>query len=267
MTGYTKLFSSIVGSTIWRADNETRIVWVTLLALADRDGCVEASIPGLADFARVSLPACERAIQALEAPDQYSRSKDLDGRRIMPIDGGWQLVNHAKYRQAGNADDRREYLRKKQQEYRDRLKASVNTASTNVNKRIAESTESTQAEAEATPDPDPTQKDQKLPRTKRARPSEPPPGFAIFWSAYPKHVNREAAIKAWRKVDPQDYPAIEAALAWQRNQPKWRENGGEFIPHASSWLNKRRWEDEPFQLPADDDDQLERVTAGRGRFQ
>ena len=43
MPGYTKLFNSILASTIWRADDKTRIVWITLLAMADKHGIVEAS--------------------------------------------------------------------------------------------------------------------------------------------------------------------------------------------------------------------------------
>lgn len=52
MSGYTKLFSSIIDSTIWRESKETKIVWITMLAKADRYGVVEASLPGLADAAK-----------------------------------------------------------------------------------------------------------------------------------------------------------------------------------------------------------------------
>lgn len=39
-SGSIKLFGSIVASTIWREDDKTRLVWITLLALSDRDGFV-----------------------------------------------------------------------------------------------------------------------------------------------------------------------------------------------------------------------------------
>jgi len=65
--GYTKLFSSIVHSTVWRESNHVRLVWVTLLALCDRDGRVEASVPGLADAARVTVPECGRHREAVRA--------------------------------------------------------------------------------------------------------------------------------------------------------------------------------------------------------
>ncbi len=88
MTGYTKLFNSILASTIWRADDKTRLVWITLLAMADRWGIAEGSTPGLADLARVSVEDCRRALDELQAPDPDSRTKEHDGRRIKAIDDG-----------------------------------------------------------------------------------------------------------------------------------------------------------------------------------
>jgi len=122
MSGYTKLFSSIVGSTVWREANHVRIVWVTMLALADRRGIVEASVPGLAGFSRVSRRQCDEALERLQAPDPDSRSPADEGRRIRPVPGGWQLINFSSYREKMGADERREYKRLKQQERRRREK-------------------------------------------------------------------------------------------------------------------------------------------------
>lgn len=147
MNGYTKLFGSIIASTIWREDDKTRIVWITMLAMANKDGNVEASVPGLADMARVKIKECEAALMKLMSPDEYSRSREFDGKRIEEIDGGWHLLNHGKYRAKMNADDRREYLTKKQAERRARLREEA--LSTGVNKCQQMSTLSTHAEAEA----------------------------------------------------------------------------------------------------------------------
>ena len=43
MNGFTKLFQSILTSSVWSEDNETRIVWITMLALADQNGSVSAT--------------------------------------------------------------------------------------------------------------------------------------------------------------------------------------------------------------------------------
>ena len=119
-SGYTKLFGSIVASTIWREDDKTRIVWITLLALSDKDGYVAGSIPGLADLARVTIPECEQALEKLQRPDRYSRSPEHDGRRVEVVDGGWLVLNRAKYRDMGWQEDRRERDRVRQQRHRER---------------------------------------------------------------------------------------------------------------------------------------------------
>ena len=124
MSGFTKLFSTIVTSSIWSEDDKTRIVWITMLALANREGIVEAAVPGLANAARVSVEDCEAALKRFSEPDKYSRSKVNDGRRIETIDGGWKLLNHGTYREKLSRIDRGEYQRIKQASYRKRKKAS-----------------------------------------------------------------------------------------------------------------------------------------------
>jgi hypothetical protein len=95
---FTKLFNTIITSSIWSADDKTRIMWVTFLALADQNGYVAGSIPGLAAMARMSIEDTKRCIEALESPDEYSRTPDEEGRRLRKVTGGWVLVNHWKYR-------------------------------------------------------------------------------------------------------------------------------------------------------------------------
>jgi hypothetical protein len=142
MSGYTKLFNSILASTIWREDDKTRLVWITLLAMADKNGIAEGSIPGIADMARVKVDDCRKALKKLQAPDADSRSDEFGGRRIQPVEGGFLLLNHGKYRAKLSADERREYLRQKQAEYRRKH------PSTKVSDKSTLSTH-TEAEAEA----------------------------------------------------------------------------------------------------------------------
>ena len=98
MDNYTKLFSSIITSTIWQEDNPTRILWITMLALSDADGMVEGSIPGLARLAGITIEDCEKAMAKLQSPDPYSRTKEHEGRRVIDADGGWIILNRVKYR-------------------------------------------------------------------------------------------------------------------------------------------------------------------------
>jgi hypothetical protein len=117
---YTKLFSSIIHSTIWQASMPTKVVWVTMLAMADQHGRVMASIPGLAKAAGASLEECQAALGHFLAPDPYSRTPDFEGRRIMEIPGGWILLNYASYRQKRSQDEIREQTRIRVQRYRQR---------------------------------------------------------------------------------------------------------------------------------------------------
>ena len=83
-----------------------------MLAMADQYGRIWASIPGLANIARVSIEACEAALAELQSPDKYSRTTEHDGRRIEPIDGGWRLLNHAKYREIRDEESIKESKRR-----------------------------------------------------------------------------------------------------------------------------------------------------------
>lgn len=142
---YTKLDGGITESTIWQAPDTTRLVWITMLALADQNGYVGASMPGLASRARVSLDACIAAIATLEAPDEWSRTKANDGRRVAAAEGGWVLLNHALYRARQSAEDRRERSRIAMKTLRDNRRQQALT----VNNRERSCSGLIQAEAEA----------------------------------------------------------------------------------------------------------------------
>lgn len=123
MSGYTKLFASIVASTVWDTPPAVTKVWVTMLAIADKDGIVQASVPGLAHFARVARDDAAEALRLFMAPDPDSRTPENEGRRIEAVEGGWRLLNHGKYRELMSQDDLREKAaaRKQRQRERERL--------------------------------------------------------------------------------------------------------------------------------------------------
>lgn len=124
---FTKLQRSIVTSSIWLQDAETRLVWITLLALCDRDGVVRASPLGIAHQARVTPEGCQKALTLLQSPDEDSRSHEFDGRRIERVDGGFLVLNHNRVMNEGAREERREYNREKQAEGRAKKKAKGGT--------------------------------------------------------------------------------------------------------------------------------------------
>lgn len=109
---FTKLFASITESTVWCESDATRLAWITMLAMADSRGRVWASIPGLANRARISVDAARAAIATFLSPDPDSRTPDHEGRRIEPIDGGWRLLNHEKYRSIRDEESVKESKRR-----------------------------------------------------------------------------------------------------------------------------------------------------------
>jgi hypothetical protein len=141
MGGYTKLFSSILESTVWLESPPIKVVWIAMLAMADRDGIVEASVPGLAKRAGVERGYCEQALAIFLAPDPDSRTPDFEGRRIEPVPGGWRLLNYEVHRQRASKEEAKEKAAARQRRHRERNKALRGvTAVTNVtNNAIAPS--------------------------------------------------------------------------------------------------------------------------------
>ena len=125
MSGYTKLFSSILTSTVWCEDAYTRVVWVAMMASKDRDGIVEGSIPGFARVANVTVEQMEKAVQVLCSPDVHSRTPDHEGRRIECVPGGWRVLNHDVYRDMESSEHRREKDAERQQRHRERKSRPV----------------------------------------------------------------------------------------------------------------------------------------------
>jgi hypothetical protein len=117
---FTKLFSSITDSSVWQESDETRLVWITMLAMADKNGVITCSLPGLAHRARISRELTEVALKIFLSPDPYSSSKEFEGRRVEEAPGGWALLNYQNYREKRDLEARAESKAGNQKENRDR---------------------------------------------------------------------------------------------------------------------------------------------------
>lgn len=84
-------------------------------------------------------------------------------------------------------------------------------------------------------------------RQPKEQPDWKPERFAKFWDFYRTNTGRgeskQAAIRAWDKLKPDDALIVEMGLALmeQINSEQWKSGFG--IPYASTWLNNRRWTD------------------------
>ena len=67
--------------------------------------------------------------------------------------------------------------------------------------------------------------------------------FNILWEIYPRKVNKQYALQCFKKLSPDAdltetiKKAIEKAKRWKQ----WEDD--KYIPHFSTYLNQRRWED------------------------
>lgn len=138
---YLKLDKDILESSLWTDDVQTK-VFITALLMAERitlrnavtsvtsvtgvttvpPGCygiVRASESGILRRACVDPEAGKRALEALCSADFDSRTKLFDGKRMMRIDGGFLVLNYAKYQ------DKDHTRAERQRRFRERHKADA----------------------------------------------------------------------------------------------------------------------------------------------
>lgn len=111
---FAKVFTQIFDSSI-AEDWKVRHVFEDLLKLADPDGVVDMTAEAIARRTNMPLDMVQSGIEKLSAPDATSRSKEHEGRRIVPLDPGrgwgWIIVNYQHYRTLRDEEARRSYFR------------------------------------------------------------------------------------------------------------------------------------------------------------
>lgn len=82
--------------------------------------------------------------------------------------------------------------------------------------------------------------------------------FEVFWESYPKKVGKKGAIRAWQKAIDSgiDHSDILAGVERGKRCQQWTRDGGQFIPHPTTWLNGEKWNDE---IDGDDISETERM--------
>ena len=271
--GFVKLYSAILDSSIWSYDTETRIVWITLLAMADSDGFVHAALPGIANRARVSIEATEKALEIFQGPDEHSRSNEHDGRRITKDGRSWLILNFREHRERQVAEAERARKRKWWRENRGKKKTkdqqentrrtSENLAKTSNLLDASRPIQRTEAYTETDSNTIEVRssylnKQIDLEVSNKKPPYSPPVGdearekskysddFLDFWAAYPRKVGKGQAFKAWTRAKRNGMPKLAVILEAIKKQKKskaWTKEGGEFIPHPTTWINGGRWDD------------------------
>ena len=71
--------------------------------------------------------------------------------------------------------------------------------------------------------------------------------FDDFWEEYPRRVNKDKARTIFvnlLRTKAVDFDTLIIALKKQKKSIQWTKDGGQFIPHPTTWLNQHRWMDE-----------------------
>ena len=68
--------------------------------------------------------------------------------------------------------------------------------------------------------------------------------FNLFWAQYPRKVGKLTARRSWEKLSQENQQKALEAIVEHRKYWVAKGTDWEFIPHASTWLNQERFEDE-----------------------
>ena len=68
--------------------------------------------------------------------------------------------------------------------------------------------------------------------------------FENFWSQYPRKIGKLTAKRSWEKLSLDNQQKALEAIVEHRKYWAAKGTDWEFIPHASTWLNQERFEDE-----------------------
>lgn len=214
---YGKIFGSMYDGTLaghWQAI----VTMQQLIVLASPDGVVDMTPNAIAGRTTIPLEIIQAGLKKLAEPDPRSRTPGDDGKRIVLLDDhrdwGWRLVNHGKYMRLRNVEQKREADRVRIQEKRKKING-VAIPSQDVANVAHSDTDSDKEKA-----------------------------FPQFWASYPRKDSKQESLKAFLKLKNGDVDRVMAALEKHKKSAQWASDGGKFIPHASTWLNQRRFEDE-----------------------
>lgn len=73
--------------------------------------------------------------------------------------------------------------------------------------------------------------------------------FNQFYAQYPRKLKKQETKKWFKKNKPSNelFNTMMNSLEQFRASTGWQKDGGKYIPHPSTWLNQKRWEDEDIE--------------------
>jgi len=69
--------------------------------------------------------------------------------------------------------------------------------------------------------------------------------FEDFWKSYPRKEKKALSEKCFlSKIKSEEVPMVMEKLEAFKRSEAWTKDDGKFIPHATTWINQRRFEDD-----------------------
>ena len=201
-------------------------LWVTGLAWCNRtltDGFIPRSTAErLLNFDDIDVPVGNTGWKPADA---YDAIEQLIGNGSWEaVERGFQIVNYLEF-QPSAAEVK--------------AKRAADLERKRGSERIPRGIQTESAQSPDRPNPNPK-------RIKSvARPDGQASAFDEFWTAYPRHVGKAKAARAWQTATKATSPEviIEGArrLRADPNLP-----AAQFIPHPTTWLTRAGWMDDPY---------------------
>jgi len=232
-------------------------MWITMLAMADKNGEVHGSIPGMARLAGMALDEAESALCRLMSPDAYSRTPDNEGRRIATIPGGWEILNHGKYRLMASKEDAKAATAERVRRHRSRNgnvtqcngNVTDGNASVTVGRDIAEA--EAEADKENTPLP-PKGDGEALKKPKDNLPTNP---YALkvaeLFRRKPTTPWSAKEIRAFKSIPKDALAELDAVIRYTRSEMAKGDNGRHrrdlltFLNNFQGELDRARQQQKP----------------------
>ena len=251
MNNFVKLYGSIIHSSIWAQPDHVRLVWITMLAMADCDGNVFASELGIANASRQTIENTLDALKVLMGPDPYSRD-GTTGERIVRIERGFHILNHAYYRNMRTP--RQVYNAERQASLRARKNSSATEATVaDVAATACDSVYVSESEGLGSVKEREREREEAPKKTRKAKNPKVKPNmelFEEFLHAYVKRVAVKDAEKAWLQEVGTDEALAREVIAAAKvfsQLPKVAKEDRQWQPYPATWLRKHCWKNSDLQ--------------------
>lgn len=166
----------------------------------------------------MKLIAIETGIDREELPRMFKRFKD----KVQYVDGWVIIKNFQKYQSTTN----------------EKIKKGIETEMSRIPDKIREKISYDRVSI--------PYEDQSHLNSNSNTNSNTNNGFDIFWKSYPRRVGKKDAMRVWAKIPHSEEldKKILTALERHKKQDQWKKDGGQYIPHPTTWLRGEKWNDE-----------------------